>query len=44
MNGYEDEERGSCLMPFLIGLVFGFMGFWMIKWIITILVWIGSHF
>jgi len=44
MNGYEDEERGSCLVAFLCGMFFGVIGLAMLKFIIRVIVFIASHF
>jgi len=44
VNEYMDEERGSCLIVFLIGMFFGVIGLAVLKFIIRVIVFIASHF
>jgi len=45
MNEYMDEEReGRCLLPLLIGIIIGLIGFGILKFIIRVITFIASHF
>lgn len=44
MDEYDEEREGSCLMPLLIGIVLGILLVGGLKAIISLMIWIGSHF